>query len=161
MLKIFHQALYFFLVTLLPLSVLTACVPTGPTAYQYSQDVDSLFQTPTLLKDHTYYYIGTPVEPDGMIAIDNRFTMTSKAWSKIDINQQILDGWAFQVENYLGWWSCPYRGVKLFAPDGTQVGVGYSRWTFSVVKMPAPNEIVVYPPWALNSCGRRDALDDR
>jgi len=150
------------LLTALALFMLTACVTTGPSSYSYSQEVDRIFEPPpTLLKDHTYYYIGTSTEPDAIIAIDNQFTMTSKVWSKVDITQKILDDWAFWIDTYLGWWSCPYRGVQLLAPDGRQVGVGYSRWTFSVVKMLGPNEITVYQPQALGSCRRHDFLDDR
>jgi len=141
--------------------MLAACITIPSPAYKYSREVDRLFETSTLLKKHTYYYIGSPVEPDAIIAIDNQFTMTSKVWSKVDINQKILDDWAFWHDTYLGWWSCPYRGVLLLAPDGRQVGVGYSRWTFSVIKMPGPNEIVVYPPQALGSCRRHDVLHDR
>ncbi len=161
MFRSFLKTVQISLLAALSLFMLTACVTTGPPAYKYSQEVDRMFEPPpTLLKNHTYYYIGTPVEPDVIIAIDNQFTMTSKAWSKVDINQKILDDWAFWIDTYRGWWDCPYRGIMLFAPDGRQVGVGYSRWTFSVVKMPGPNEIVVYPPQAMGSCRRHDVLDN-
>ena len=150
-------------VTLLSLFMLTGCVTTGPSSYAYSGDVDRMFEPPkpTLLADHTYYFRGTETEPDSIIAIDNQFTMNSKAWSRVDISQQMLDDWAFWMDTYLGWWNCPYRGVILLAPDGQQVGVGYSKYTFSVVKMTGPNALVVYPPQALGSCRRQEFLDDR
>ncbi len=150
-------------VTLLSLFMLTGCVTTGPSSYAYSGDVDRMFEPPkpTLLADHTYYFRGTETEPDSIIAIDNQFTMNSKAWSRVDINQKMLDDWAFWMDTYLGWWNCPYRGVILLAPDGQQVGVGYSKYTFSVVKMTGPNALVVYPPQALGSCRRQEFLDDR
>jgi hypothetical protein len=148
---------------LFPLLVsLTACVTIPPASYSYDQQVDRMFEPPpTLLKDHTYYYIGTSVEPDAIIAIDNRFRMQSKVWSKVEITQEILAKWAFWLDTYLGWWNCPYRGVRLLAPDGTEVGAGYSRWTFSVVKSPEPGVIIVYPPRALGSCRRQAEQDDR
>ncbi len=151
------------MVTILSLFILTGCVTTGNTSYSYSQDVDRMFQPPkaTLLKNHTYYYRGTSTEPDSIIAVDNQFSMTSKAWSRVDITQQMLDDWAFWIDTYLGWWNCPYRGVKLFTPDGSQVGVGYSRFTFSVIQMTGPGELVVYPPQSLGSCRRQEWLDDR
>ena len=161
MFRSFLQAVQFSLVALPALFLLTACGSTGPSSYVYSQEVNRMFEPPpTLLPNHTYYYIGTPVEPDAIIAIDNQFTMVSKVWAKVDISQKILDDWAFWFDNYIGWWSCPYRGALLLAPDGRQVGVGYSRWTFSVVKMPTAGAIVVYPPQALGSCRRRDILED-
>ena len=157
----FLKTIQISLLTVLSLFMLTACVTTGPSSYKYSREVDRMFEPPPiLLKNHTYYYIGRPVQPDAIIAIDNQFTMTSKVWSKVDINQKMLDDWAFWFDTYIGWWSCPYRGAMLFAPDGRQVGVGYSRWTFSVVKMLGPNEIVVYPPQALGPCRRHDVFDD-
>ncbi len=154
--------LFIYLLASSSLFILSACVATGPSAYSYNDEVTRMFESPaTLLKDHTYYYVGTPVEPDAIIAIDNTFTLTSKAWSKIEATQKTVDDWAFWFDNYIGWWSCPYRGVDLLAPDGRKVGVGYSRWTFSVVKMLGPNEITVYQPQALGSCRRHDAIDDR
>lgn len=144
------------------LFILTGCVTIPPASYSYDQQVDRQFEPPpTLLKNHTYYYMGTPVEPDAIIAIDNQFSMESKVWSKVDITPDLLNKWAFWIDSYQGWWNCPYRGVKLLASDGTQVGVGYSRWTFSVVKSPEPGTIVVYPPRPIGSCSRQDRLDDR
>lgn len=157
--KIFRTSM----VTILSLFMLTGCVTTGNTSYSYSQDVDRLFQPPkaTLLKNHTYFYRGTQTEPDAIIALDNQFSMTSKAWSRVDVTQKMLDDWAFWIDTYQGWWNCPYRGVMLFAPDGRQVGVGYSRFTFSVIKMTGPDAIVVYPPQSLGSCRRQEWRDDR
>ena len=150
-------------VAVLVLFMLTGCVSTGNTSYSYSQEVDRMFQPPkpSLLVNHTYYFRGTETEPDSIIAIDNQFPMSSKVWSKVDINQKMLDDWAFWIDTYLGWYDCPYRGVILLAPDGRQVGVGYSKFTFTVVKMSGPEAIVVYPPQALGTCRRREWLDDR
>lgn len=159
----FLKIIQIVIVTALSLFMLTGCVTTTNTSYAYSQDVDRMFQPPkpTLLNNHTYYFRGTETEPDSIIAIDNQFPMTSKAWARVDITQKMLDDWAFWIDTYLGWWDCPYRGVKLFAPDGRQVGVGYSKFTFSIVKMTGPEAIVVYPPQALGSCRRQEFLDDR
>jgi len=159
----FLKRIQIVIATSLSLFMLTSCVTTGNTSYSYSQDVDRLFQPPkpTLLKNHTYYYRGTGTEPDAIIALDNQFSMTSKAWSRVDITQKMLDDWAFWIDTYQGWWNCPYRGVMLFATDGRQVGVGYSRFTFSVVKMTGPDAIVVYPPQSLGSCRRQEWRDDR
>ena len=142
------------------LFMLNACITIPPPSYKYSREVERAFETPTLLKNHTYYFIGRQVQPDAIIAIDNQFTMTSEVWSKIEVTQKILDDWAFQFKHYIGWWSCPYKGAQLLAPDGRQVGAGYSRWTFSVVKMEGPNEIVVYPPQAIGECRKYEIYDD-
>ena len=113
------------------------------------------------VQQHTYYHLGSEAEPDAVIAINNRFRMTGKVWSKVEINQKQLDDWAFQFDTYTGWWNCPYRGVILFAPDGKKVGVGYSKWTFSAVKNISSDEIVVYPPLALRSCRQQEIPDKR
>ncbi len=156
------KIIQFSLPTLLSLFLLTGCVTTGQPSYSYDLEVDRLFTPPpTLLKNHTYYYRGSPVEPDAIIAIDNKFSMMSKVWSKVEISQKTVDDWAFWFDTYTGWWNCPYRGVRLFAPDGRQVGVGYSKWTFSVIKMTGQNDIVVYPPQALRACRRQEEINDR
>ncbi|MEA2116598.1 MAG: hypothetical protein U9P36_14620 [Thermodesulfobacteriota bacterium] len=158
----FLKIIQIVIVSALSLFLLTGCVTTTNTSYSYSQDVDRMFQPPkpALLENHTYYFRGTETEPDSIIAIDNQFTMTSKVWARVDINRKMLDDWAFWLDTYLGWWDCPYRGVILLAPDGRQVGVGYSKFTFSVVKMSGPEAIIVYPPQALGSCRRREIRDE-
>ncbi len=138
---------------------LAGCVMPNPS-FQYSREVDQLFETATLIADHTYYYRGSELDPEAVIAIDNTFTMSSKVWAKVDINQKILDNWKFEARYYAGWFNCPYQGVKLFAQDGSQVGVGYSKWTFSVVKSVGPNAITVYPPDPTGSCIRQEILDE-
>ena len=53
------------------LFTLTGCITIPPASYSYDQQVDRQFEPPpTLLKTHTYYYIGTSTEPDAIIAID-------------------------------------------------------------------------------------------
>jgi hypothetical protein len=159
----FIKSIQISIISVLALFMLAGCVSTGNTSFSYSQDVDRMFQPPkaTLLKNHTYYYRGTSTEPDSIIAVDNQFSMTSKVWARVDITQQMLDEWAFWIDTYRGWWNCPYRGVMLLAPDGKQIGVGYSRFTFTVVKMTGPGAFVVYPPQALGSCRRQKWSDDR
>jgi len=157
-----NKIIQFSLLTILSLFLLTGCVTTGHPSYSYDLEVDRMFSPPpTLLENHTYYYRGSAVEPDAIIAVDNNFLLTGKVWSKVEISRKILNDWAFWFDTYSGWWSCPYRGVRLFSPDGGQVGVGYSKWTFSVVKMAGQNEIVVYPPRALMSCRRQEEMNDR
>ncbi len=138
---------------------LASCVVPNPS-FQYSREVDQLFETATPIADHTYYYRGSELDPEAVIAIDNRFTMTSKVWARVDINQKILDNWAFEVRTYTGWFNCPYQGVKLFTQDGSQVGFGYSKWTFSLVKSIGSNAITVYPPDPTGSCLRQQVLDE-
>ena len=95
-------------IALLSLSVgLGACASSFPPAYQYSRAVAEQFERATLLPDHTYYFFGMPSQPDAVIAIDNRFRMTSRVWSEVRIDQKQLDDWAFQFKTYQGDWSCP------------------------------------------------------
>ncbi len=145
---------------LLVLFSLTGCANTGTLGFKYSREVASKFETPVLLPDHTYYFYGSETEPDAVVALDNRYQMNSKVWSRVDITQEQLEKWAFQFDTYPGWFNCPYRGVVLFATDGNKVGAGYSKWTFSITKITAPGEIVVFPPRAQGNCRRQAFLDD-
>ncbi len=126
----------------------------------FSSEVDRLFESATLLPDHTYYFIGSEMDPDAVIAVDNRFQLRTRVWSRAEANRKLLEQWAFQARTYHGWWNCPYRGVVLLAEDGQKVGVGYSRWTFSVVRRVGPGTIEIYPPVATGLCIRQERLDD-
>ena len=141
--------------------MLTGCVlGVGMDLTPHRSEVDQIFESATLLPDHTYYYLGSKMDPDAVIAIDNRYRLESNVWSSVAADKKLLEQWAFEARTYHGWWNCPYRGVILRTEDGQQVGVGYSRWTFSVVKRLSDKTVQVYPPTPTGACIRQERLDD-
>ncbi len=148
---------------LLLLAVLAGCGATGPTGrWVRSSDVLKTFRSGTILPDHTYYYTGSPVEPDAIIAIDNSFRLQTRIWSKVDITQKLLDRWMFWASTDMSM-LCPYKAGVILTPDGRQAGVWFSKFTFNTIRTPEPGVIEVYLPYAPGNtpCGRDSYYDQR
>ncbi len=147
---------------LLLLSALISGCATVPSGHaRYSDRVDALFQSATVIPDHTYYFLGSENDPDAVIVIDNRYRLqTSRAWARTEPSVKMLQRWAFMARTYEGDLACPYRGVVLRGPDGQQVGMGYSRWTFTTITYPKPGVVAVGQPIPLGTCIGQERLDD-
>lgn len=143
-------------------SVLLFCFLAGGCATSQPQgklvlagDVTRLIESATVLPDHTYYYTGPQDKPDAIIAIDNRFTLQSKYWIKVEDVAAQLEKWnrlidnahriPFEQEGPITL-SPFYRGARIMTPDGKQAGIWYSRHEHTVIQFPDPATIIIYAP---------------
>ena len=117
-------------------------------------EVSQLVESATVLQDHTYYYTGPEAEPDAIIAINNRITVQSKYWIKVDDPDIKLADWNRFIDNdhrvpgeHDGIRvSYRYEGARIMNPDGQQVGIWYSRHDYTVIQFPDPTTIIIYTP---------------
>ncbi len=152
-----------FLLSVLLVAVMTGCVQSTPSGkWLKNSDGGLPFKNRTILPDHTYYFIGNEVTPESIIAVDNRYTLKTRVWSRVDITRKILDDWMFWIDSRLSL-TCPYYGGVLLTPDGDKAGIWYSKKLISVVKMPEPGVLQVYAPYNTSGslCGREESWDDR
>ena len=142
--------------------LLGGCVQAGPNGkWVRNPDDRQIFESKTLLKDHTYYYRGSETSPDSIIAIDNKYKLKTNVWSHVDITQKMLDDWIYWLTIRPSL-TCPHTGGAIITPDGQKAGVWYSRKQISTVKVPEPGVLQVYPPVSVagSSCARAERLDD-
>ncbi len=148
---------------LLLLFLMAGCGATRPTGrWIANSDVLKTFRSGTILPHHTYYYTGSPVQPDAIIAIDDSFHLRTKVWSKVKITRELLDRWMFWAKTDLSL-TCPYKAGVILTPDGRQAGVWFSRFTFNTIRTPQPGVIEVYLPFSPGNtnCGRYNYHDQR
>ena len=139
------------------IAVLAGCAPRQPAGkWEIEPGVQQLIEAGTVLPDHRYYYLGSITAPDSIIAISNHYTLRSRVWADIELNEARLNGW-------LQWWrtehygpGCEYRGGLILTPDGQQAGIWYSRNIMNIVYMPEPGILEVYQPRTITgtTCGR-------
>lgn len=153
-----------FLVTLLTTVLMATggCGSKGPSG-KWVQNLDARrsFEAGFILQDHTYYYYGSPAMPDAVIAIDNRFTLQSRVWARVDINPKQMDRW-------MSWYRtdvslrCPFRGGLIVTPDQQVAGMWYSKKLFNTVRSPEPGVIEVFLPFSPpgSACAREELLED-
>lgn len=118
-------------------------------------EVTQFIESATVLPGYTYYFTGPEAEPDAIIAIDNRFTLQSKYWIKVDDVAEQLKSWNRYIDNDYRipneqegpWFLSPfYRGAWIMTPDGSQAGLWYSRHDYTVVQFPDPSTIIIHAP---------------
>lgn len=138
-------------------------VSSSSGGLQKRMEVEQLFESGTLLTDHTYYIDGSDIEPDAIIAISNKFQLQTNIWSK-------RDKWtAENLEKAVFWMQseefgfCYNEGGALIAPDGQQIGIWYSKREQGTVRQPAPGIVEVFSfQFSPGSpCARQKIRDDR
>lgn len=129
---------------------------------QKRMEVEQLFESGTLLTDHTYYTDGSEIEPDAIIAISNEFQLQTQLWSQRDWTVTDLKKAVFWMQT-AEYGFCSTEGGVLIAPDGQQIGVWYSKKDIGTIRQPAPGIVEVFPfIYRSNSpCHRQSILDDR
>ena len=146
-----------YLVALLLLSFLAGGCATKAEKQTWGKIVQAgeatqLVESATVLPDHTYYFTGPEAAPDAIIAIDNRFTLQSKYWIKIDDVAEKLNDWNRYIDNAHSFESSTvrlmlrYGGFWIMTPDSKQAGLWYSRHDNTVVQFPDPSTIIIYAP---------------
>jgi hypothetical protein len=126
--------------------LLTGCTTKVPTGnWQVHRDVQKIFETATVLPDHTYYYLGSSGAPESVIAISNEYTLRTKVWARAEITEKMLRGWR-QWHTIMDNSSCRYYGGVIFTPDGRSAGVWYSPYIINTVRMPEPGVLVIFQP---------------
>jgi len=148
-----------YLVALLLLSFLAGGCATKTEKQNWGKIVQAgeatqLVESATVLPDHTYYFTGPEAIPDAVIAIDNRFTLQSKYWIKIDDVAEKLKDWnryidnahSFESSNIRTRMMIRYGGFWIMTPDDKQAGLWYSRHDNTVIQFPDPSTIIIYAP---------------
>jgi len=101
------------------------------------------YATVQLNPDYRYYYTGRFTVPYAIIGLDKAYTLSSKMWSELEIEPEELMILASYL--YLPGNSQAYSG-DILDPAGKRIGVWYSRWHTTTVKMEDSNRVLVFPP---------------
>ena len=112
-----------------------------------SLEATRIFESHTVLPDHHYYYSGPEGKPNAVIGIDKRYTLDSKFWKPVDLTPEKLRAWINLILDSQSFVPLNNYGSFILGPDGQQVGVWYSPWMPSPVKMEDDNRIVVHTPY--------------
>ena len=111
-----------------------------------SSEVDNTFKDAVVLPDHKYYYSGSDVRPKAILAIHNSYTLRTRLWKEVEIDSQQLRKWILFMNDQFPEYATRTYGSRVVDPEGKQVGMWYSAWNRTPVKMLGANELAVYPP---------------
>ena len=129
-----------------------------------SLKVADAFEQARVFPEHTYYYVGSIAKPDGVIAIDKRFSLRdNNVWARVDVDESTLREWQH-------WWRadtfhhCRYLGGIILTPDGRQAGYWYTPFRSNIVQMPEEGVLLIYRPRSATGAtdcegGDRDGME--
>jgi len=134
-------------VILFMIAAFVAGCAAGPKNFgknKLSDEAAKAFESFQVLPDHAYYYSGSKVSPDAILAVHNSYVMTSDdLWTKTSPDSKQLKFWVETLQKSAA--NPPY-GYFLLTPDGKQIGVIYTRWDPGPVEMGEGNQVSVYLP---------------
>jgi hypothetical protein len=135
---------------ILMIGLLAGCA-SSPEARQnlgtlrLSSEVSQIFETHQVLPNHRYYVSGSNTRPDAIIGIDQNYSLDTRLWREAaDLGSEQLRRWVDQINGFRP----PTRtlGSAILSANGEQVGVWYSHFNSTTVRVEANNQIMVFPP---------------
>ena len=115
--------------------------------FQRNFDVTKAFEAFQILPDHTYYYSGPDMKPNAIIGINKDYSLIPGNWKAMVLTnnkmKKFIDTMKFQDGSE---YSLDPNGAAIISPDGKQIGVWYSVWRYSTVKIVKDNQISIFVP---------------
>lgn len=133
-------------------TLLAACAGSFPH-FKRSRDVAVAFENGDIRTDHRYYAGGPKAKPNAVVAIHRDYTLESGNWREIEVDREALVDLIRKVGFVSGAveknWRMP-NGAYIIGPGGEQLGIWYSVYDYSIVRMVSPTTIsLTYPPSTL------------
>lgn len=105
-----------------------------------------VFLNKEALPEYNYYYNGRANVPYAVIGIDPQYEFQDRVWHRIDTREDVVA----KVANIRSWnreWS---QGAKIVGPDGKQLGIWFSYYRHTTIKVGPDNQVAVYSPYTPN-----------
>ena len=106
-----------------------------------------VFQDLAALPDYNYYYNGRANVPYAVIGIDPQYEFQDRVWHRIENRADVVK----KVANIRSWnreWS---QGAEIVGPSGEKLGIWFSYYRQTTVKVGPGNMVAVYSPYVPNS----------
>ena len=133
----------FSLSLLVSLILLSGCAGNHG-GLRISGEVARLFETYQVQTDYQYYYSGPDSRPHAIMGIHRSYTLNSKFWKAVDISETQLKSWMrSRMHSRLG---LSPNGYYIVDPDGKRIGIWYSMWDTTTIKIEGPGQIIVATP---------------
>jgi hypothetical protein len=161
MTKVINQIKYirhfsFLIIMLLSIMILWGC-SGNYGLIQRSREAGRSFENFQVFDDHVYYFSGPANIPYAIIGIHKDYELKTKLWKKVDLTSEQLRMWLdLGMQGTLGY---PPYGSYIYGPNRENIGIWYSIFNGTVVKMENDNIVVVHPPSSFPGQNVRPAIE--
>jgi hypothetical protein len=115
-------------------------------------DVTTVFRSYQVISDYNYFYYGIYLEPDTIMGIEKKYTVESEFWTPVALTPEQLETWVIaldRVRDYSDFarsYRWRYQGAYVLDPQGSIVGIWYSKLDWGVFDFPGGNVIRPFQP---------------
>ena len=107
-------------------------------------ELTAAFQDRQALPDFNYYYNGRENLPYAVVGIDPRYEFQDRVWHPIETKEDVYRK-AAGVTAWDNHWS---RGADILDAEGNRIGVWFSYYDSTTVKLGPDNRVAVYSPYS-------------
>ncbi len=130
-----------------------ACaVHTNRGTIREHHEVTRIFRSYQVIPQYNYFYYGVFLEPDTIMGIDKKFTVTSDFWTPVELTPEQLKTWVIALDRKRGdrsfakQYMWRYQGAYVLDPNGAVVGIWYSKLDWGLFEFPGEDVIIPYQP---------------
>jgi len=107
-------------------------------------DLTDVFTNKLALPEYNYYYCGRDNLPYAVVGIDPKYEFQDRVWHKIETKEEVYKKAAalLALDDI---WS---RGADILDPTGNRIGIWFSYYQHTTVKVGPENKVWVYNPYS-------------
>jgi len=138
------------LLTALGIVLILMMIPGCVDSYgrlKSNPDLTAAFRSQQALPDFNYYYCGRETLPYAVVGIDPRYEFQDRIWKPIKTKEEVYR----KAAGIIAWddqWS---RGADILDAAGNRIGIWFSYYNSTTVKLGPENLVAVYNPYNPNN----------
>lgn len=105
-----------------------------------------MFQDMDALPDYNYYYNGRANVPYALVGIDPQYEFQDRVWHRIESRADVVKK-VTNMRSFDRVWS---QGAEIVDPSGNRLGIWFSYYRHTTVKVGPGNKVAVYSPYVPN-----------
>jgi hypothetical protein len=109
-------------------------------------DLTDAFTNQRALPDYNYYYCGRENLPYAVVGIDPAYQFEDRVWFKIETKEEVYK----KAAGILAWNDIWSKGAEILDPSGNRIGIWFSYYQHTTIKVGPENKVAVYNPYSPN-----------
>jgi hypothetical protein len=106
-------------------------------------DLTAAFKNNLELPDYNYYYCGRENLPYAVVGIDPQYEFQDRVWFKIETKADVYK----KAAGIIAWDTTWSRGADILDPEGNRIGIWFSYYNSTTVKVGPDNKVAVTNPY--------------
>ena len=107
--------------------------------------IDDIFESHQVMDNYNYYYSGRDARPDAILGVNKKYSLRSRLWKPVDLTSEQLRLWVDMMTDHRGY-SVRTYGAEVLGPGGEHIGIWYSPWSWTTVRLEDDNNVIIHTP---------------